>query len=377
MYFLSSYSLAMAEEYDANFGEMFRKVLPKLEEIRDCYNQQSSLPDSTFIGKDKKSNQEKIDALISQSIDILDISNVKFYKKGIEEREKKIQTSQENISNYKRERLSSPKGTDSIFDNIPFTQTTQEWYDKKIAAEEENIKKYRTEIGDRILSLKKEMEQIDIRISEDESDQLLHTVEVENFIKMHVAFSNIKKIRAQLERLTSENGEDLKTAKRYYGMHTILVRIVDRIQKKYLSTIETVYLPKLNEYEDKTNDIISKSNKNLDRIAREEHKKMLLANIAALELNMKAINIYRAHLYSQKNKILSDNKKVIEDMRIAEITYSTVSLSKDIFMMIKSSTKIFDIVSSMEVPPISEFKNQEIKEELVKLTQRMQQVAQH
>ena len=94
-------------------------------------------------------------------------------------------------------------------------------------------------------------------------------------------------------------------------------------------------------------------------------------------MNIKVINSYRSYLYSQKENISTANRRVGEEIRIAEITYKAVSLSKDIAMMIRNGVQILDIVSGMDIPPLAEFKNQELKGEFVRLTQRMmQQIAQ-
>ncbi len=59
---------------------------------------------------------------------------------------------------------------------------------------------------------------------------LLSRVDSENIIQMSVVFDVLKQITKQLMELTQSSGEEIKTAKKYYGMHVVLIEMVIHMQ---------------------------------------------------------------------------------------------------------------------------------------------------
>ena len=148
------------------------------------------------------------------------------------------------LARYREQRITAPRSH--------MVKTTKEAYDKKIAQEQENIKLYRQESQRIKIYLRERLQDMGIKLSQEQVEVLLSRVDGDDIIQMSVVFDVLKKITQRLMQLTRESGEDIQQARKYYGMHVVLLEMVNYMQDKYIEQVDKIYIPRIDTIINKT-----------------------------------------------------------------------------------------------------------------------------
>jgi hypothetical protein len=239
------------------------------------------------------------------------------------------------------------------------------------------IRESQQRIGDmqqRIQMIKQEfvtkLRELGLVISDEQLDFLLSTVIGDDLVAVSLAFDNVKAITEQLEQLLVDSGEDLPTARRYYGMYTILLTALEHMHTDLLSTIEH-YLQQLDSIVEKTRTLMA-SSKSLKRTS-DRHQSTLDANIEAQQLTLRTAKLYRNYLLDQAKDINASRKQLAHDLAVARNTYETVKVSGELIAMVRSGQQLLELLFNRDVPTMFTFRNLEMKREFEKLTLQLRE----
>lgn len=367
---LSEKQETLAEDVKRRLGVLFEDGLPKLKEALKLYDKHESLPDKTYIfGDDKISNQSEIDDLLDEAVRAFGVSRIKDLRDTIRQLQKQIRDAYQRVADYRQKRITAPvEKEEGLLNKVNPFATTREDYDKMISADLKNIKAWEKEIEIKKREFIEALRDIGLQVSDQAADTLLFSVSGDDMVAMSVVFDNIKLMTQQLQQLTDENKEALDQAKRYYGMYVVMVRIMDRMQKQFLSDIENKYTPQLQEYIKQADKNIAQARKLLDEGG---DRNILLSNIESNAVTRKAAELYIEYLKEQKEMISYENKQVEKTLAAAVNTYRTVKLSSDVASLIKTGRRNFDALMKIRMPYLREFQNDVIRRELKLMTEKL------
>jgi hypothetical protein len=347
---------------DDDFIKIWDDLTPKLEQILDLEENHDSLPEHAIWGTDKLSNRRNINLLLDEAIDILALPGGTDYRARIRELEVSIRELQDQIAGYRQSQVSAPREA--------YWRNTVADYDEMIRASQERI----GQIQQRIEATKQEfvagLRKLGLVISDEQLDFLLSTVIGDDLVAVSLAFDNVKSITEQLEQLLVDSGEDLPTARRYYGMYTVLLTALEHMHTGLLTTIER-YLQQLDSVVEKTRTLMaeSKSLKKQD----DRHQSTLNANIEAQELTLRTAKLYRSYLLEQADDINASRKQLAHDLAVARNTYETVKVSGELIAMVRSGQQLLELLFNRDVPTMFTFRNLEMKREFEKLTLQLRE----
>jgi hypothetical protein len=202
---------------------------------------------------------------------------------------------------------------------------------------------------------------------------LLSTVVGDNLIDLGIVFDNVKAITAQLERLVEESGEDLQSARRYYGMYVVLLKSLDQMHLQIERAISERYIPEIDAIIGRARALASET-----RILREkspDKAELLAANLSAQQLTIQAAGIYREYLIEQEQQVAVARGELERDIAAAWNTYETARVSGELVGLIRSSRELLDGLLGRQVPALRPFRNLEMKRELEKLTLQLRKGA--
>lgn len=355
--------------------KLWDRLIPKLDSTLKLKEKQETLPNSSLLKADKKSNQKDINHLMDEAIEILEISPSQLPRKRILDLEADIQEANKQITEYQEKMVTAPTKKPAW----KAWETTQEDYEKKIEDQKKRIEKDRNEIEKNKESLRKELQGMGINLTSEELDFLLSTVVGDDVIQMSVAFNNVKAVTLKLEELMVKTGENVDVARRYYGMYCVLLEIMDHMYQQVIDDIDLKYIPRIeggkNEEGKKIKGIIPKTEellKQTEALVRNDssgkNKAILSANIEAQKLTLQAAELYRKYLETQRASILQSKQKLAPDIATARNTYETVKVSSELVAMMKSSQNVFDTLKNLQIPELRVFQNLEMKKEFEKLT---------
>jgi hypothetical protein len=348
-------------------GETFVRIYPNMESALDVIEEQRELPDKTWIGRDKRSAQKDLNVLLDEVIDAFDIEDVRSFRSDISEAREKIKASRELIAEYRRERIRAPADTTLGMDGLPFF-VTKKGYDDKIAAEEKKIRRYQKFITSTKKDFISTLKKLGIKVSGEEFEVLSNTVNGDEFIDLKVAFETVRSLTVQLEKLTQESGEDIETAKKYFGMYTVLLRILDRLQTKFVEDIDEKHLPKLKDFTRQAEKNISEAE---SAIEEGGNRLVLEQNIKSNQLTLKALDLYVSYLQSQRADVIELNSVLQSDILTADSTYNTVALANQVVTLLRTGIKNYESLMKLNAPSLLGFENKDLRREIVELTQKM------
>ena len=83
--------------------------------------------------------------------------------------------------------------------------------------------------------------------------------------------------------------------------------------------------------------------------------------------------MYKQHLDKQRQKMMVARDKTQANLRVALNTYNTVKVSSELVNLLRSSSKSFDDLLSIQVPDLLVFQNAQMKEEFTALTAKLKE----
>ena len=357
-----------AGQQDAEMAKFFEKSHSALDNALAEFDDAQSRPENKdlafydILTKSKESQTKKVEGYLDVAGEALGISSISNRRIKIAELKEVILQKRKNISVYRRKKISAVESTYN-----PLV-TTKSGYVKKIASAEEEIAEATESIFDEKQKLIADLERIGMKLDAKSIDNLLESITGDEFMRVTIIFDNAKKFAAELERLTNESGEDLETAKKYYGVYLMLLKTVSRLQEKFVENVDNEYYPKLDTFADKARENIADAQKAI-RLGGD--KVVLDNNIESNRLTYEAALFYKQGLAEQKHQMMLANLETKQSILTAANTYKTVALSKDVAELMAVSRRAFNSITGLSVPDLRPFENQKMKKAFSEMTREL------
>ncbi|WP_069473007.1 hypothetical protein, partial [Candidatus Marithrix sp. Canyon 246] len=300
------------------FAEIWENITPKLNEVLELEQQAENTPNSVWLGlgTDKEDLNEEINLLLDEAVEILSVSNINNIRQAIRAEDDRIREMKQDIAKYHQAQITAP--VDSTW------HTTVADYDLKIKQIYELIEQSKTKITKLKTQFAQELSNKGLSISTEQLEVLLSSVVGDDITQSSIVYDNIKQISQQLMSLTEKSGEDINISQRYYGMYTVLLKILLHMQQSFIAKLDYQYLPKIANIIIEVKNINVTTGNLLRSIDEKTHRKHLLANLQAQNFTLQTAKLYKKHLVKQRYKIVQAIKKTSQDLQIAQNTYKTV-----------------------------------------------------
>jgi len=343
---------------------LWEELLPQFEKGLRYTERLEEAPESSWIGRDKREVQQDINTLFDTMIDTLTEENFLSFKHEINILNKMIRNNKNTIADYREKKLSAPQEST--------LRTTQSDYMKKIQIlqEENHTLKIRSEqIKKKLI---KQFSNIGITLTEAQLNVLLTRIDGDDIIQMALMMDVLKQISKQIMVLMQENSEALAYAKKYYGLHLVMLEFIVYIQQKYIDKVNHVYLPKIDNIIFEAHAMITETKKLAASETSQRRREVYAKNREAQELTAHVAARYREDLIHTGTSIRNAQKITRKNLQLAENTYKTVILSADLYTLIAESQQMFSEVSRVQVPQIIPFENIQIEKKYYELTKMIE-----
>jgi uncharacterized small protein (DUF1192 family) len=343
------------------FNQVWKELLPKLDETLSLEERQVELPESAWFGPDQASNRSKINGLLDDTVEILSTSPVQRFRDRIRILQTEIERARADIAGYRQRRVSAP--ADSAI------QRTVTDYDRLIAERETDSRRLAAELQAVKGEFAAAVRSLGVELSDEQVEFLLSTVVGDNMVDLGVLFDNVKSVTAQLEQLVSQSGEDLASARRYYGMYVVLLRALHRMHVQIEESIGEQYLPQIDDIIARTQSLMAETR----RLQKQSPGKLdlLAANLEAQQLTLEAAAVYRRYLSDQAEQVRRARDELDKDIAAAWNTFETVRVSGELVGLVRSSQRLLEGLMSRQVPALRPFENLELRREMEKLTEQL------
>ncbi len=348
-------------------AKLFTRVIDPLTEASKAYEEHDSLDESSWFGKDQSDNQKRINGLLDDAIEVLQIAEIEDARQTIRDLEQENAELVQQMVKDREARLAAP--TREELNRLQKTYTTsREEYDARLEEAAQTLSDNKEAILRTQLDFVQQMRGIGVELDLESAQSLLSTVTGDDFVKMCVVFDNVRGVTVQLQELTEASGESLEAAKRYYGSYVVLIRLLDHVQKDFIRRAREEMIPRLAEYREKAEQLIVDAQNNMadggDRTIGEQ-------NIRSNQLTIQAARLYTEYLHEQADEIEQRNQELQISLRDAENTFDTVALSSEVATLLKEGSRNFAALLRLDLPALRGFENAELKAEFERLTERM------
>lgn len=330
-------------------------VLDNLDDALVLNNKIDEAPASRWFRADKESlGEDQID-VFSEVEELLASPGVSTSRENIDHFRQKIQSERKRVADLKEQKVVA-SGSDKENLNRRIKKSVD-----KIAAYNQNIDLEKN-------NLRVRLQELGLLLDDNQIGVLLSRVDSDDIIKMSVIYGVLTDITSQLLELTQEFNEDINQAKKYYGMHVVLLKFVMNMQQSYIKTMDEEYLPKINSIRKDTLRLAQESKRLLHTESKRNSRLLLQKNLQAQALTLKVANIYARQLSQQKTKVQQAFHVVKGDYRVAKNTYDTVKLSSDLIRLMKSNQASFNALMDIQIPEIVPFENLEMQKKFEELS---------
>lgn len=346
---------------DRDFGRVWDAAIPKLDGALTLEERHSELPESAWFGADQASNRAEIDKLLDQAVDILAVSPALRHRDRIQAVQVEIEKARVEIADYRQKRVSAPSES-------TIGKTVAD-YDRLIDTREGDIKRLNQEADGVKREFAQELRAMGLELGDEQVEFLLSTVVGDNLVDLGILFDNVKSITQQLERLVAESGEDLQSARRYYGLYVVLLQALQRMHIQIEEAIGEHYLPQIDGIVAQAQSLSGETRRLLH--VSPDKQALLTSNLEAQQLTIQAAGVYRQYLDEQARQVLKARQELDRDIDAAWNTYETVRVSGELVGLVKSSQQLLESLMNRQIPTLRPFENLEMQREFQKLTQQL------
>ena len=347
------------EEIEAQRSEQLRRIwgktLRRLDEVRELDARIETAPESRWFGEDRESLRQERGDVFATLARLLEDPHILEHRAHIEQLQRKIDELNDAIGDLREQRVTALKAE-------------RESLDQRIAALEADIADYRGSIAVERANLQRRFRQAGLTLDDAQLTALLARVDADDLIGMAVTFQTLSAITTRLMALMQASGEELRQARRYYGMYVALLEFVLYMQDSYLDKLTQSYLPRIDGVLAETRRVQAASLRLLSDERSEARKAIVRQNIAAQRLTLKVARLYRQQLEAQKQRVERAREVVLRDYRVARNTYDTVRIGADLVRLMQVSQEAFTAVMSIQIPDIAPFENLEMQRKFEELS---------
>ena len=348
---------------EERMDKVWDNVYDDLEEGAKNIDKLNNAPESTWIGTDKEDVQKDINKLFEMIVNGLIEDDLLIYKTKMAKLKKEISNNKSDILKYREKRVGAPKSS-SIY-------TTKSGFDTKIEETKNENGILENEIRIIKEDLKKNFQEIGVNLSSEQIDVLLTRVDGDDIIQISLVMETLKHVTNQILELMKASKEELTQAKKYYGMHQVLLELVVYIQQKYIDKCNAVYLPKIDTMIVESASMMDNTKRLRDREEDTRRRSIYNNNLDAQMLTNKAATLYRKDIVASRNNMSEAQKISKENLKLSQNTYATVMLSADLFDLINESQSMFEEVSKIQVPNLVPFENIQLEQKYKELTEKL------
>ncbi len=343
------------KENSQHLKEVWTDVLENLDDALELNTRIDTAPEHTWIGADKQSlNKDQIN-VFSEIESLLANPGITAGNTHINQLRDLIERERESIASLREKMvMSSLDGKKEL--------------SAKIEKAKKKIADYNHTINIEKSNLQIRLQQMGLDLSEKQIDTLLSRVDSDDIIKMSVIYDVLADITRQLMELTQEFNEEIEQARKYYGMHVILLKFVMNMQQTYIDKMDHEYLPKIEKIQFDTVMLGKESRELLRKKQKAASVKLLNKNLQSQALTLKVAEIFSNQLKKQRSKVVEANKTLQRDYLVAKNTYDTVKLSAGLINLMRTNQASFSALADIQIPDILPFENAEMQRKFEELS---------
>lgn len=335
---------ALAEDADpaTRAWEACREKLTRALRIEE---EKRNLPRSAWFRRDRNSANKDIDALLDDALEALAVSPMVNLRARHAVLETEIREARGRVSRYSEEKIFAPESTSAL---NPFSRSRKD-YERKIDELRTRIDALQKQKDELVVKLQKEYAAIGVALSREQVRFYLSSVSGEDIVGLSAVFNNVKELDLQLAGLIRQDPGNTDSARRYYGVHVVLIRTVMRAHEAVVDKIEDHYIPRIADLA-RRNRRAAEETQRLLRDADGSDRGVLEGSARAQEVTGTAIEIYAQHLKDLRERVSAAREELRSRYDVARNAYDTIMVASSLVDDMTSCIKDLGALQEMHLP---------------------------
>lgn len=336
----------------------------KVDEVSNLKKKEQNASSFTIIAKSKKDYRIKIDHVLAEIEPILFDGAVVNYSSRIREvRDNIILLNNKKVA-LNEKLLFAPK-TGSLL------KLSEDEIKEEIIKVEQIIKKSNILIDELEYDLIRKMNTLGIRINRKQVRVMTTRIDGDDLARSFAIFDITKQISNTLEELVVKNSFSGSATIKYYGTYVILGEILGFSQREFITAIERIYIPALDEIEENIESSISFAEQSYKEAKNKKNRDIFKLNIEANKFSLSVVSKYRDILIEQRKSLDKALSKTIEQINVSYSTYDTASNSVNLVNLINETQNNFNQIMDMQLPEIIPFESTELETKFQEITNQI------
>lgn len=365
---LFSFSLLPAQELSPDARKAWSETREALEEVLAMEEERATLPESRWVGRDQKDLDRKILRVLEEATAALRISGLSSARQGVLDIERREAQRREELRELREKAALAPEETSVIeFYRKDREQLREEA--RAVEQELENLARLKEEL---IADMVAKAREAGVAVDQDQMRFLLSSVSGADLLDLGAVFRNVRELHGLLENLVRENPGDPETARRYYGMHVVLLQALTQAHDEVLTRMDDIYLPRLDELES-DNQKLQAETEQLLRFAEQAQREVLLSSRNTQRVTAEAMELYRSHLLSVRDRVYEARKDLQQRSDVAWNAYRTIRIAAVLAEEMTDAVQDLQTLRSLEVPELLPLQDEALQQKFLELSEQLKQ----
>lgn len=335
-----------------------RKAIAKALELED---EKMRLPEKRWLGRDKGDAESDIDDILDDVLDVMEFSALGSSRDDYDELREKIIKSNLDISRLGEDLIGAKSGS-----------TLNPYSRESIQASIKDLKKdiadYNSDQRKIVSQMKAQYKEMGVDISEQQVRFFLSSVSGDDIINLSAVFHNIQQITEQLQNMSQQLPGDTETVKRYYGMYVIMVKTLMAAHDSFLTDVDGLYLPRLEDLEEQNGSAAEETSRLLSQEGSAERMAILMASEETQKVTAEALELYRQHLDDMKARVGEGQDSMYDKYKVALNTYNTIKVAADLANIMKASIQEINNLQGMHLPDLIPIESDAVQRKFDEIT---------
>jgi hypothetical protein len=355
-------------ELSAYAAKAWKQTRGRMTDILETMQEKPTLPRNSWTKRDQGDAEEDIQDLLQDVLDALQHSALTDHRGEYAELDEQIAEGREELRESREARITA----DDEKSVLGFFKLTRSGYAERIDKLEKEIAAYEKEKESLVEELRAEYERMGLKLSADEVRFYLTSVSGRDIMALSAVFDNVRALNGQLEDLMRGNPGDPEAARRYYGIHVVLLRTVIRAHEVTLANITDRYLKRIAELEEQ-NAAVSAETTRLLRKAPDGQRGVLEASRQAQRTTDEALELYRKHLVNVQQRIEKGLDALQKRYAVTRNAYDTIAISSALAEQMQTAIQDLATLSGMHLPDLVPFDSAAIAQKFSEITTSLEE----
>lgn len=354
---------AQTNTLNAYAAEAWEEARDRIVDILDLQEERRELPASAWLRRDQDDVNDDINALLDDVLDTLELSALTDYRAEYAELGDRIRDARVKLRHLHEAQL----GADEKKTLRRFFRLTKDGYAKRIEDLEQDIASMQSEREALVEKLREEYARMGVTLSTEQVRFYLASVSGRDIMALSAVFENVRTLSGRLEALLQATPGDPEAARRYYGIHVVMIKAVVKAHETILTNVRERYLPRIAELAER-NAAVRQETAELLESASPSQRRILDASRRAQDTTDAALSVYREHLENVRAQVTRGLEAVRTRYRIARNAYDTISISSALVTEMRAAVEDLAALRDMHLPELVPFDNAAIEQKFDEIT---------